>query len=77
MNPINLLKGFITKGLTPENIIMNVMQRNSNPTMNKLIGMAKNGDTRGVENFARNIFKEKGLNFDKEFEAFMKQINTK
>ncbi len=74
MNPINLIKGFITKGLTPENMIMNIMQKNSNPMMNRLVNMAKNGDTQGVENFARNIFNEKGRNFDEEFSAFMKQI---
>ena len=74
MNPINLLKSFMTKGISPENMIMNMMQKNSNPMMNKLIDMAKNGDAQGVENFARNIFKEKGRDFDKEFSTFMKQI---
>lgn len=58
----------------PMEIIKMFMQKNNNPMMNNLIQMAQRGDTKGVENFARNLCKEKGLDFDKEFTAFMSQF---
>lgn len=58
----------------PMEMIKMFMQKNNNPMMNNLIQMAQRGDTKGVENFARNLCKEKGLDFDKEFTAFMSQF---
>lgn len=68
MNPINLIKQYMTQGLTPKGILskMNV----NNPILSNVINMAQKGDTKGVENFARNICKQKGLDFDKEFSKF-------
>lgn len=44
---------------------------NTNPIIGNLVKMAKNGDTKSVETFARNLCKEKGIDFDKEFAQFM------
>ena len=44
---------------------------NSNPMFRDLIQKAQKGDKQSVENFARNICKERGLDFDKEFATFM------
>ena len=33
--------------------------------------MANTGNTKGIETFAKNIMKEKGMDFDKEFSNFM------
>ena len=41
---------------------------------NNLIQKAKAGDTKDVENFARNIMKEQGRDFDKEFAEFRKNF---
>ena len=68
MNPMNIIKQYMTKGLTPKGIL-NKMSIN-NPILNNVITMAQNGDTQGVENFARNICKQRGLDFDKEFSKF-------
>lgn len=68
MNPMNMLKQYMTRGLTPQNIL-NKMSMN-NPILNNVMKMAQNGDTEGVENFARNICKQRGLDFDKEFDKF-------
>lgn len=54
----------------PQSIINKIITQNSNPVINNLIKMAQKGDVKGVENFARNLFKEKGRNFDKEFAEF-------
>lgn len=68
MNPINAIKQYMLQGLTPKGILsrMNI----NNPILNNVITMAQNGDTKGVETFARNICKQKGLDFDTEFSKF-------
>jgi hypothetical protein len=35
--------------------------------------MAKEGRTSDIEAFARNLAKERGIDFDKEFSAFKRQ----
>mgnify|MGYP001862913932 FL=1 len=68
MNLMQMLQNFLTKGLSPQKIVEQ-MARN-NPMMANLIKMANAGDTDGVEKVARNMFKEKGRDFDKEFSEF-------
>ena len=68
MNPIAIIKEYMLQGLTPKNILnrMNI----NNPILDNVINMAQNGDTKGVEAFARNICKQRGLDFDTEFNKF-------
>ena len=68
MNPMQILQNFMAKGMSPQKIVEQI--GNNNPMMANLIKMANSGDTGGVENFARNMFKEKGRDFDKEFSEF-------
>jgi len=68
MNPIIAIKQYMLQGLTPKGIL-NKMNIN-NPILNNVISMAQNGDTKGVETFARNICKQRGLDFDTEFNKF-------
>lgn len=68
MNPMQMLQNFITKGLSPQKIVEQMA--GNNPMMANLIKMANAGDTDGVEKVARNMFKEKGRDFDKEFSEF-------
>jgi hypothetical protein len=56
---------------SPKDMAMNLIKQNNNPIFNNLIEMANKGDTKGLEQFARNIFKEQGKNFDTEFNNFM------
>lgn len=65
MNPLELIKKQMMQGFSPETIVTKLA--GNNPVIQNLINMQKNGNTKGVENFARNIFKEKGLDFDKEY----------
>lgn len=75
MKPINMIKKFISNEMSPQQIIMQAIQgNNSNPMLTNLIGMAEKGNKQDIENFARNLFKEKGRDFDKEFSEFMSQI---
>lgn len=71
MNPIEFIKGI----KNPEQFIMNTIKQNSNPMMEQLMQMAKNGNSNQIEQFARNVCKERGMDFDKSFAEFMKQIN--
>ena len=61
-NPIEMLK----------NLIIN--KQINNPIFKEVINKAQNGDAQGVEQFARNLFKEQGRDFDKEFGEFMKNF---
>lgn len=67
-NPMSIIKNYLTQGMTPQNILgkMNF----NNPILNNVISMAKNGDTSGVEKFARNICKQRNISFDSEFNKF-------
>ena len=70
-SPLNIVKRFMGQQGSPKELLLNFMQRNdSNPMINNLIQMAKEGNTQQVENFARNAFKEQGRDFDREFAQF-------
>lgn len=65
MNPIQMLQNFIARGLSPQKIVEQMA--GNNPMMANLIKMVNSGDTNGVENFARNMFKEKEETLIKSF----------
>lgn len=73
MNPIQILQGFLGKGMSPQQIISQMMG-NKNPMIANLMNMMQNGNSKAVEDFARNMFKEKGRDFDKEFSEFRKNF---
>ena len=70
MNPMQFLKGI----KNPQQFVMNMLGQNQTPMGMQLINLAKTGNKTQIENFARNIFKECGMDFDKSFAEFMKQI---
>ena len=73
---LNTIKQFVRQQGSPKELLMNFMQRsNPNPMMSNLLNMAKNGDYKGVENFARNALKEQGRDFDNEFNQFKQFFN--
>lgn len=67
---ISFIKGMLGK-MNPQQIVMNMIKNNSNPIIANLISMAQQGNTSGVENFARNYLKENGKDYDSEFSNFM------
>jgi hypothetical protein len=66
------LQKYIANGGTPEKLLSEMMLKN--PMMNNLIRMAKSGNTQDIENFARNVFREQGRDFDAEFSEFKKNF---
>ena len=69
MIPNNIIKMF--KGQNPKQLAMNMAKQNSNPMIANLMKMANEGKTQGIEEFARNIMQERGMDFDSEFANFM------
>ena len=55
----------------PMQMLNSLISRNTNPIIKDLVQKAQSGDTKSVEQFARNMCKEKGVDFDKEFTRFM------
>lgn len=67
MNPINI---FQMMKAGPKQFIQQMMGNNqmmSNPIIKNALGMVQSGNMRGVEQMARNLCKEKGLNADEVF----------
>lgn len=76
MNPLNMIKG-IMGNMNPKNMAMNMLKNNTNPIFANLIEMANKGDTKGLEQFARNYMKDNGRDFDQEFNNFKDMMGIK
>ena len=76
MNPMQIIQ-MIKSGSNPQQLIMSFLQQQNNPMANNLLQMAQNGNTNGIEQIARNLCAQKGLDFDKEFNSFKQQLGIK
>ena len=76
MNPIQLVQ-MMKSGGNPQAFVMNMLQQQSgnNPVMGNLLNLAKQGKTDEIVNVARNVLKEQGKDFDKEFADFRQKYN--
>lgn len=76
INPIQLLQ-LIKNGNNPQQLIMSVLkqQRNNNPIIQNATNLAKNGNISALEQIARNLAQQKGLDFDTEFANFKNHLN--
>lgn len=71
MNNSNPNLKTLLSGKNPQEVASQLLMNNTNPIFGNLIKMAQNGDTKGLENFARNLLKGQGRNYDEEFSQFM------
>lgn len=69
MNKFEILKSIMTNGMTPKGLVKSMA--GNNPIVKNLIDMAEKGDKQGIETFARNMLKERNINYDEEFKKFM------
>jgi len=70
MNPIQFMQ-LIQSKPNPQQFVMEMLgQQTSNPFFANLYQMAKSNDSKGLEQIARNLVKERGLDFDTEFNSF-------
>ena len=60
------------KNENPEQMMMSMLEQSAqnNPILENLLNMAKNNDSEGIESYVRNVAKEKGIDYDKEFNSF-------
>ena len=66
MNPMQMLQGM----RNPQQFLQQMMGNNSvmnNPLARNAMQMAQNGDSNGIEQMARNLCKEKGIDADDVF----------
>lgn len=75
MNPTQMIKSLMNK-MNPEQVVMQMIGNNTNPMINNLIQMAQKGDSKGIEEFARNYFRERNMDFDTEFSQFMSNFKN-
>ena len=75
-NNIMQIMQMIRGGGNPQSLVLDMLQKQAgnNPIGQNLITMAKNNDGKGIEQVARNLCAQRGLDFDKEFAAFKQQL---
>lgn len=66
----------IKNGQNPQQLLMGILQgQMSNTPMGKnLLQLVKQNRTQDIEQIARNICAQKGIDFDAEFSSFKKQM---
>jgi hypothetical protein len=72
VNPMELILA-IRNGQNPQQLMLKILEDNAsstNPIIGNLITLARNNRTQEIEMIARNLAKERGIDFDKEFNAF-------
>lgn len=77
MNPLNIFQ--MMKNGNPQQFLQQMMGNNqimSNPLMKNTIEMAQKGDMQGIEQIARNLCKEKGLNADDVINQIKSKFNN-
>lgn len=73
INPMQLIQ--MMRGGNPQQFLQQMMGNNSvmsNPMARNAMQMAQKGDSKGIEQMARNLCQEKGLNLD----DIIKQIKS-
>lgn len=78
VNPMQLI-AMIKNGQNPQQLLMNILegQASNNPMGANLLNLAKGNQTEELEKIARNIAKDKGIDFDTEFKSFKQMLGVK
>lgn len=76
MNPMDFLS-MIKNGQNPQQMMLNILQQGNNPMSQNLFNLAKQGNTAQIEQIARNLCAQRGVDFDKEFNSFKQQLGIK
>lgn len=77
-NPMQVIMA-IRNGQNPQQIVMNMLQErmSQTPMGQNLIALAQNNQTAQIEQIARNICNQRGIDFDKEFNSFKDSLGIK
>lgn len=76
MNPMQLIQMIRSGGINPQQLAMNLLQQNmgNTPMGQNLLELARNGQGADIEQVVRNLAKQQGIDFDKEFTAFKQML---
>lgn len=77
VDPMKLVQ-MIKNGQNPQQLMISILegQMANTPMGANLLKLAKNGDTKGIEQIARNLSRQQGIDFDTEFAAFRKMLGV-
>ena len=69
----------IRSGKNPQQLMLSVLegQMGGTPMGANLLNLARNGQTREIEQIARNLSQQQGIDFDKEFANFCRMLGIK
>lgn len=71
----NRLIQLIRQGQNPQQLVLSVLEGQAgSPFGRNLLNLARNGRTSEIEQIARNMCKERGMDFDQEFMKFRRMI---
>lgn len=74
VDPMQLIQ-MIKQGQNPQQLMMQILSQQVNtPLGANLLKLAQNGQTAEIEKIARNLCKEKGVDFDQEFSNFRRNF---
>lgn len=76
INPMDIIT-LIKNGQNPQQIMINILEQGvaaNNPIAANLLDLAKNNRTTDIEHVARNLCAERGIDFDKEFSNFKRNL---
>lgn len=77
-NMMSFLLNMMRSGGNPEQVAMQLLQQQgNNPMSQNLMSLAQKEDSAGLEQIARNLCKQRGIDFDSEFRAFKQQLGFK
>lgn len=77
MNPIQQMMQMAKAHQNPSQMMLEFLQQQNNPMSQNLLSLARANNTQDIEKIARNIFSQRGLDFDKEFTAFKQSLGIK
>ena len=70
VDPRRLIQ-MIRQGQNPQQLMLSVLEGYAGSPMGRnLLNLARNGQTAEIEKIARNLCKERGMDFDQEFMKF-------
>lgn len=76
-NPMMFIQ-LIKQGQNPQQLMLNYLETQTNSPMGEnLLNLAKNNKTAEIEQIARNMCAQRGVDFDQAFNAFKQQLGIK
>lgn len=77
-NPMQVIQA-IMQGQNPQQMVMSILEEKmgQTPMGQNLLSLAKMNDVQGIEQIARNMTAQRGVNYDQAFSAFKNQMGIK